>query len=104
MNEKYYTPQNEHPEDRILRDKEFIERLTDVQGECFIQLAHDLNLNEDGYDWLFDYLYNNDDKELLFGDFLDEHDLSYGELVGDFDDECCSGCGCCSEDDADKEE
>jgi len=75
-----YTPQGEHPEDRIFKDKTFINRLGEVQNTSFEKLVQDLNLNQDGSDLLFDYVYN-EDHDLSFDEWLDKLGRSYQNLV-----------------------
>ena len=76
----HYTPQGEHPEDRIFKDKTFINRLGEVQNASFEQLVQDLNLNQDGSDLLFDYVYN-EEHDLSFDEWLDKLGRSYQSLV-----------------------
>ena len=41
----------------------------------------DLRLDEAGADWLFDYIYNCEDKTISFDEFLDEAGLEYTDFV-----------------------
>jgi hypothetical protein len=81
MNEQHYTRQNEHPEDRIYRDKEYINRLQKHIDEVHEKLALDLRLNDEGKDYLFDYVFNEDDKDLEFEDYLDKLGHRYDEMA-----------------------
>lgn len=76
ITEQHYTRLNEHPEDRIFRDKEYINRLQKHIDEVYEELARDLRVNMEGKDYLFDYIFNEDDKDLEFEDYL--HRLGYG--------------------------
>lgn len=80
INEKYYSKNGEHPEDRIYRDKEYLNRLQKHADEVYEQLALDLRLNDRGKDLLFDYLYNCD-EDIEFEDYLDRFGNSYEELA-----------------------
>jgi hypothetical protein len=80
IKKKHYTPQGEHPEDRIFRDKEFINRLQKHLDAVYEKLAYDLRLNEKGKDWLFDYIYNWD-EQIEFEEYLDRYDVEYAELI-----------------------
>ena len=80
MTEQYYTRQNEHPEDRIFKDKEYINRLQKHIDEVYEELARDLRVNMEGKDYLFDYIFNEDDNELEFEDYLNKLGQNYEEL------------------------
>lgn len=80
INEKYYSKNGEHPEDRIYRDKEYLNRLQKHVDEVYEQLALDLRLNDRGKDLLFDYLYNCD-EDIEFEDYLDRFGNSYEEIA-----------------------
>lgn len=83
MNDKYYTPDGQHPEDAIYHAKCFINELTRVQETYFQKLVSDLNLDNQGEDWLFDYIHNSGEEgELLcFDEYLNEHQKSYESFV-----------------------
>lgn len=78
--EHYTTRKNEHPEDRIFRDKEYINRLQNHIDEVYKQLSLDLRLNDEGREFLFDYLYN-EDKDIEFEDYLNELGCRYDEIA-----------------------
>jgi hypothetical protein len=78
--DKYYTPQGEHPEDRTYRDKEYIKRLHEHIDEVYEKLAKDLRFNEKGREWLFDYLYNEDDN-IELEEYLLRRNIQYKEVV-----------------------
>lgn len=80
MTEDYYTRQNEHPEDRIFKDKEYIKRLQKHIDEVYEELARDLRVNMDGKDYLFDYVFNEDDNELEFETYINKFGHRYDEL------------------------
>lgn len=75
-----YTPQGDHPEDRIFRDKEFINKLSEVQNKYFDELVADLSLSQEGSDLLFDYVYN-EDHSLCFDEWLLKLGRNYHTLV-----------------------
>lgn len=80
MNKSHYTPEGEHPEDRIYNDKEFISRLTMVQNSIFEKLVADLGLNKRGDDLLFGYVFN-EDSELSFSEYLEKFNLHYDDYL-----------------------
>lgn len=79
MTEDYYTRQNEHPEDRIFKDKEYIKRLQKHIDEVYEELARDLRVNMDGKDYLFDYVFN-EDRDIEFEEYLNNLGHRYDEL------------------------
>lgn len=85
MKKEYYicdgTCHGQHPEDRIFQDKEYINRLQEHIDSVYEFLAYDLRLNEQGRDWLFDYVYNEDNKSISFEEYLDKYNVSYNEIV-----------------------
>ena len=81
ITEQYYTTQNEHPEDRIFRDKEYINRLQKHIDEVYEELARSLRVNMEGKDYLFDYIFNEDDNDLQFEDYLNKLGHRYDEMV-----------------------
>lgn len=76
-----YTPQGEHPEDRIFKDGDFIRELAKVQDLYFEKLVSDLRLNEEGKDWLFDYIHNEDDRSISFDEYLSKFGVSYEDCL-----------------------
>ena len=78
--EHYTTRLNEHPEDRIYRDKEYINRLQNHIDEVYKQLSIDLRLNDEGKELLFDYLYN-EDRDIEFEDYLNKLGYRYDEIA-----------------------
>lgn len=76
----FYTPQGQHPEDRIFKDKSFINELQKVQDLYFDALAKDLGLNEVGNDFLFDYVYNSE-HDLCFDEWLERFGKNYEDCV-----------------------
>lgn len=83
ITQKHYTIDKQHPEDRIFRDKEYINRLQRHIDSVYELLAYDLRLNEKGKELLFDYVYN-EDREISFEEFLEKIDVDYDELVLDY--------------------
>lgn len=79
ITEQHYTRQNEHPEDRIFKDREYIKRLQKHIDEVYEELARDLRVNMDGKDYLFDYIFNEDD-DIEFEDYLNKLGHRYDEL------------------------
>jgi hypothetical protein len=80
ITEKHYTLDGDHPEDRIYRDKEFINRLQSHIDLVYELLSMDLNLNEKGKEWLFDFVYN-EEENIEFEDFLAKYNVKYCDLV-----------------------
>jgi hypothetical protein len=80
ITEEHYTLDGDHPEDRIFRDKEYINRLQRHIDSVYELLAYDLGLNEKGKEFLFDYIYN-EDHELEFDEYLAKRNLSYDECM-----------------------
>ena len=84
MKEKYlYTKNGEHVDDVIARVKDFINELTNVQETYHLKLAEDLNLTDEGADWLFDYIHNSGEegKYLTFDEHISFYGKSHKELV-----------------------
>lgn len=78
--DKHYTPQGEHPEDRTYRDKDYIKRLHAHIDEVYEKLAKDLRFNEKGREWLFDYLYNEEDS-IELEEYLMRRNIQYKDVV-----------------------
>jgi hypothetical protein len=83
MKTEYYTPTGDHPDDAIIKVKEFINELSNVQEQYFTKLVEDLNLNSEGEDWLHDYIYNSGEegKYLTFEEHLSFYKKTYDEMV-----------------------
>ena len=81
ITKQYYSIQNEHPEDRIFRDKEYINRLQKHIDEVYEELARDLRVNMEGKDYLFDYVFNEEDNNLEFEDYLHKYGHRYDEMT-----------------------
>lgn len=79
ITDRHYTPQGEHPEDRIHRDREYIHRLQRHIDEVYGALERDLGVKEDS-NWLFDFIYN-EDRDLGFEDYLSEYKTLYKDIV-----------------------
>ena len=82
ITEKHYTVKGEHPVDRIFKDKNYINRLQKHLDKVFDKLARHLDLNEKGTQWVFDYVFNEDDSK-DFEEYLDIYNLNYNDLVND---------------------
>jgi hypothetical protein len=80
ITEQHYTRQYEHPEDRIFKDKEYINRLQKHVDEVYEKLSQDLRLNERGKDLLFDYLYNCD-EDIEFEDYVNRFGSEYEAIA-----------------------
>jgi hypothetical protein len=67
-----------HPDDSILKVKDFVNELSRVQDFYFESLCFELELGEGELkDHLFDFVYN-EQKMVTFGEYLDE--LGRGDL------------------------
>ena len=61
-------------EDLIFKNFQFVQELTRVQELYFDTLVAELELNEKGEDWLFDYIYNSVyETSEDFPSFLENH-------------------------------
>jgi hypothetical protein len=80
ITKEHYTKENEHPEDRIYKDKEFVDRLNKLIDEVFNHLAEDLRLNKEGQEFLFNYVYN-ESAEFSFEEYLENMGLNYTDMV-----------------------
>jgi hypothetical protein len=69
-----------HPEDNIYKVKTFINELQIVQEAYFAKLVKDIKITEEGKDWLFDYIYNCDDKLDDFAHYLLQFNKSYDDF------------------------
>jgi hypothetical protein len=72
-----YTPEGKHPEDAIYEVKIFINKLQDVQEDYIQRLSKGLKLTQEGEEYLFDYIYNIDNKNREIDDFA-----HYLEILG----------------------
>jgi hypothetical protein len=81
IKQSHYTKFNEHPEDRIFRDREYIQRLQRHIDSVYELLAADLRLNEEGIDWLFDYVFNDDSKDIEFEEYLEKYGVKYEDCA-----------------------
>ena len=83
MKNEYYTPDGQHPDDAIVKVKDFINELSIIQEQYFNNLVEDLRLSEEGADWLFDYIYNSGEegKYLTFEEHMSYLGKTYEELV-----------------------
>ena len=81
MNKSYYTKDGRHPEDVIYQEREFIREINSIINNKFEKLVKDLSLDEGGANWLFDYIYNCEDKTISFDEFLYEAGLEYKDFV-----------------------
>jgi len=81
INQKHYTSFGEHPEDRIFRDREYIQRLQRHIDSVYELLANDLRLNQKGQDWLFDYVFNEGNNDIEFEEYLEKYNVKYKDIV-----------------------
>ena len=72
-----YTPEGKHPEDAIYEVKTFVNKLQDVQEDYVQRLSKGLKLTQEGEEFLFDYIYNIDNKNREIDDFA-----HYLEILG----------------------
>ena len=80
ITKEHYTHENQHPEDRIFKDREYIKRLQRHIDYVYDTLERDLRL-KDNVGWLFDYIFNEDDNNIEFEEYLAKYDVRYDELV-----------------------
>jgi len=79
---KYYTKTGQHPDDAIIKVKEFINELQIVQEKYYNDLVDDLKINDELNDWLFDFVYNESkDFDLTFTEYLETLDKNYEDFV-----------------------
>ena len=76
---QHYSRLNEHPEDRIFRDKEYIKRLYKHLDDIYNEACRDLRLTDEGKDFLFDYIYN-EERDIEFEDYLNDLGIRYDEI------------------------
>jgi hypothetical protein len=81
IKQSHYTKFKEHPEDRVYRDREYIQRLQKHIDSVYDLLANDLRLNQKGQDWLFDYIFNEDSKDIEFEEYLEKCNVRYEDCV-----------------------
>lgn len=79
ITKKHYTAFNEHPEDRVFKDKQYINRLQRHIDSVFDVLSYDLRLNKKGKDLLFDYVYN-EENDIEFEEYLNKLGVKYQEI------------------------
>lgn len=80
IKKEHYTKNGRHPEDAIFEEKTYINKIQKHLEEVFDRLCADLRLNDAGRDWLFEYVFNEDDN-LTFEEYLEGRDASYDLLV-----------------------
>lgn len=82
MKPKYYTKSGNHPDDAINKVKTFINELQMVQERYFKDLVEDLGIPWDLDDWLFDYVYNEDQNiDLMFTEYMEDKGKKYEDFV-----------------------
>jgi len=81
ITKEHYTKFNEHPEDRIFRDREYIQRLQRHIDSVYDLLANDLRLNQKGQEWLFDYVFNEGNNDIEFEEYLEKYNVKYKDIV-----------------------
>lgn len=65
-----------HVDDLVYATKVFVNELSKVQNQYFDDLCDQLELTEEGTDWLFDYVFNEPLEE-TFTEFLEARDLKF---------------------------
>lgn len=78
---KHYTKDGRHPEDVIYQERQFIREINQIVNAKFDKLVKDLDLDDAGADWLFDYIYNCDDETISFDEYLAEAGADYSYLT-----------------------
>lgn len=74
-----YTPQGQHPEDRIYADKQYINRLQEHMSQVFQKLIKDLQISKEGEELLFDFVFN-EEEPMEFSDMLTNTGIAYSSL------------------------
>ncbi len=92
INYTHYTSKNEHPEDVIYREKNYISRLQEHIDSVYDTLADNLRLTEKGKDMLFDYIFNSTEND-GFEDYLDSYGIEYDDIFSETS-RCCGRCCC----------
>ena len=72
ITEQHYID-GQHPIDMIWGTKTFLNELQKTMDDRFEDLVKKLGFNEEGTDWLFDYIYNNGD-DFDFEEYLEKFD------------------------------
>jgi hypothetical protein len=67
-------------EDLIFKNKQFISELQKVETLYFETLCEELKVNEIGKDWVFDYVFNNQDEDMDFLTYLDNYSVDQSTL------------------------
>lgn len=70
----------QNPEDSIQLVKGAIKDLSTVQDECFKELVEVLTLNQEGDEWLFDYVFNCT-EDITFEKYISNYGIEYKDLV-----------------------
>jgi hypothetical protein len=76
---EHYTLSGEHPEDRISRDKEYVNRLTTHMNSIVSGLVRSLKLTAQGEEELLSYLFEKTNFD--FEEYLQLKKLKYEDLV-----------------------
>lgn len=86
MNNDQKANKKKHPEDEIYRVKQFINELSKVQERYFIELVEELQLNDEGENWLFDYIYNSGEEGTIFTfeEYLEDYNKTFTKLLKDY--------------------
>lgn len=65
----------------IKENKIFMERMKKIEESYFQELLSELNLNEKGEDWLFDYLHNTQkDQYYDFSSYLEKYKIPHENI------------------------
>lgn len=81
ITKRHYTKDGRHPEDVIYQERQFIREINKIVNAKFDKLVKDLDLDDSGADWLFDYIYNCDDETISFDEYLAEAGADYFYLT-----------------------
>jgi len=76
---EHYTLSGEHPEDRIYRDKEYINRLTNHMNSIVAGMVRSLRLTAEGEEQLLAYVFEKTDVD--FEEYIQSKGLRYVDIV-----------------------
>ena len=70
-------------DDSIYVTRTALRDLSQKQNEIFEALSEKLQLNEEGEQWMFDYIYNSEEEEkyIPFEEYLSFYKINYSDLV-----------------------
>jgi hypothetical protein len=79
MKELWRTLDNRHYEDAVFETKTFLNQLEEVQTLYYENLCTNLQLTDEGEQYLFDYVYNSNTDS--FEEYLEAIGIDYYSLV-----------------------